>query len=1113
MSNDAKLRYQEKYNGCIHSYAMINIVNSLRLTFKDFLYSLMVSTIILRLYRKVSRINILILGLLLASAVLHQKLNAQNNFSPKNRAFSATADYSSWIEQQIKDGKTSTADLIVDYHPRLWVHNFEDWDAYDQEGTLAWRIVHGSPMGPSDPANDQEKYEFCHVVGIADYETYGVTGYSTYGRRYLWTMVAAESRRRLNEWNFPSDLPGTSYNPDYGPYHTEDELLADARAKLVAAVEEGKYDYNNVGASGILYVSVCYDWLVNRNYSDGSPVLSESDRTELQNKIINVAEYMRDFAQGAGVFFDGADIAKYCYFVAGLALYEPSGQRISSQNNARAKLYLDEFDHFWIGKILPALNEQGGTGGWNAGLSMIGGEYYGNGSSNEVFLYRIAPFLFAHYTATGQTLDHSVFSTGALKYAIEFQNYMVYPNGDFAIGGDSGNRYQWIAPLSVTSRRRFSSDPEQQWLGELAGWVHNEIAPDQYVNAGSYDMFYQLMWEQKWPNPRSADVLECGSRYFAKLGWVAMRSGFSSLDDVAALFICQRYHWSPINPYAQNSFHIMRSGWLIEGTHNTIYIDDHYQRMISTFPTIADGIEAYSNDSEYDVGPGIQAYESNERYDYMFGDATNAYDENQLEKFFRQILYLKPDKFIIFDQVKTKNASLKKSWVIDPGGIPQAIGDTLILINNGSGALWIKKMLPQNVNQILSNEYLEVTPADTASEDFFLFILQATDSDISQFSPQLTADEAKLLVEDDKIGVLLDGWNILFNTTGSPGISINDEINDPPHFFNLPDITFPEDLLAIVDLNHFVFDLDHDDDVLNFTASIIDFALSSNENAAETTHDDMGDEYDRRILDMQDLQISIDSITHKATFTMTKDSSGVFRVCFTVSDPEGLTDKDTISVFVTPVNDPPLITGLPDSISFQEDSIAVLDIWAYVEDIETKDSLLTYLFKLKYIDLNITDSLIVNYEGTSGILTLSSTGFRGKSYLMITVEDESTAHAEDSVLIHVKDVPTYSDIEHKISQKYALHQNYPNPFNQETIIEYDIVYNCRVKVKIYDVTGKEIITLVDEDKIGGSYAVLWDATNTYHQQISSGLYFCSLDAFNNSAITFYRETKKMLLLR
>ena len=168
---------------------------------------------------------------------------------------------------------------------------------------------------------------------------------------------------------------------------------------------------------------------------------------------------------------------------------------------------------------------------------------------------------------------------------------------------------------------------------------------------------------------------------------------------------------------------------------------------------------------------------------------------------------------------------------------------------------------------------------------------------------------------------------------------------------------------------------------------------------------------------------------------------------------------------------------------------------------------------MKYIDLNITDSLIVNYEGTSGILTLSSTGFRGKSYLMITVEDESTAHAEDSVLIHVKDVPTYSDIEHKISQKYALHQNYPNPFNQETIIEYDIVYNCRVKVKIYDVTGKEIITLVDEDKIGGSYAVLWDATNTYHQQISSGLYFCSLDAFNNSAITFYRETKKMLLLR
>ena len=80
-----------------------------------------------------------------------------------------------------------------------------------------------------------------------------------------------------------------------------------------------------------------------------------------------------------------------------------------------------------------------------------------------------------------------------------------------------GNRYQWIAPLCVTSRRRFSPDPEQRWLAELAGWFRNEIAPDKYVDAGSYCMFDQLIWEDKWPNPRSADELGCGTRHFVKL--------------------------------------------------------------------------------------------------------------------------------------------------------------------------------------------------------------------------------------------------------------------------------------------------------------------------------------------------------------------------------------------------------------------------------------------------------------------------------------------------------------------------------------------------------------------------------------------------------------------
>ncbi len=153
-----------------------------------------------------------------------------------------------------------------------------------------------------------------------------------------------------------------------------------------------------------------------------------------------------------------------------MALYEPSGQGISASNNDKAKRYLNEFDEYWVGKILPVLNEQGGTGGWNEGFSQLSGQFFST-SSKGMFIYRIAPFLFAHYTATGQSIENSVFSTGALKYAIEFQNYMIDPNGYIGIGEDSENRYQWIAPLFANSRRRFSADPEQQWFGGISRLV------------------------------------------------------------------------------------------------------------------------------------------------------------------------------------------------------------------------------------------------------------------------------------------------------------------------------------------------------------------------------------------------------------------------------------------------------------------------------------------------------------------------------------------------------------------------------------------------------------------------------------------------------------------
>jgi hypothetical protein len=289
--------------------------------------------------------------------------------------------------------------------------------------------------------------------------------------------------------------------------------------------------------------------------------------------------------------------------------------------------------------------------------------------------------------------------------------------------------------------------------------------PRDFVDEGSYDMFDQLMFEEKYPNPRTPEQLGCGTRHFAKLGWVAMRSGFTSSKDLAALFICQRYHWSDLNPYAQNSFHVMRRGWLIKGNKNTIYIGGQYQRSVQGYPTVAQGAQAYSPGSKYDVGPGIQAFESNRLYDYIKGDATHAYDPTQLKKFTREWVYIKPDILVIFDHVITANQNIEKKWVVVPAAPSADLGHNVLRISNGrGGALWIKRLLPLSASVRLSDSEIAVVPKEKAAEAVFLHVMQAVDSD--QGAEQVIADDATVASEGDHFLVNVGRHKMRFSRDG-----------------------------------------------------------------------------------------------------------------------------------------------------------------------------------------------------------------------------------------------------------------------------------------------------------------------------------------------------------
>lgn len=90
--------------------------------------------------------------------------------------------------------------------------------------------------------------------------------------------------------------------------------------------------------------------------------------------------------------------------------------------------------------------------------------------------------------------------------------------------------------------------------------------------------------------------------------------------------------------------------------------------------------------------------------------------------------------------------------------------------------------------------------------------------------------------------------------------------------------------------------------------------------------------------------------------------------------------------------------------------------------------------------------------------------------------------------------------------KYELSQNYPNPFNPSTKISYDIPFDGKVSLTVFDMSGKEVINLVNEVKTAGYYTVNFNASN-----LSSGTYFYRINAEGNGQN--FVSTKKMMLLK
>jgi hypothetical protein len=99
----------------------------------------------------------------------------------------------------------------------------------------------------------------------------------------------------------------------------------------------------------------------------------------------------------------------------------------------------------------------------------------------------------------------------------------------------------------------------------------------------------------------------------------------------------------------------------------------------------------------------------------------------------------------------------------------------------------------------------------------------------------------------------------------------------------------------------------------------------------------------------------------------------------------------------------------------------------------------------------------------------------------------------------------YADAE--IPGAYKLSQNFPNPFNPVTTIKFDMKERGPVTLRVYNVAGHLVRTLVDDVRDAAAYSIPWDGRNNIGSEVASGIYFYKMET------KVFSETRKMVLLR
>jgi hypothetical protein len=208
-------------------------------------------------------------------------------------------------------------------------------------------------------------------------------------------------------------------------------------------------------------------------------------------------------------------------------------------------------------------------------------------------------------------------------------------------------------------------------------------------------------------------------------------------------------------------------------------------------------------------------------------------------------------------------------------------------------------------------------------------------------------------------------------------------------------------------------------------------------------------------------------------------------------------------------------------LAYQADELTVYNIPSVTASISSIEFIVVFRLKnniyARVFSNNgepLNDSLLINSD-YSLLKKLPSFASDGKKSVFTWSDIRIPGNGYD-IYGHIWDLSKLTAIHDTriktIPGEFILYQNYPNPFNPATIISYSIPVSCHVNLKLYDILGREVATLADEEKSPGKYEIEFDGTKITDGKFvrggcASGIYLYRLQAGN------FSQTRKLIYLK